>query len=217
MQALSYRQIMKPPPVSAAASVPFVPGESLENPRTGELGVLIKPPWLGDDPTLVADLHVRPGGAVIGEHKHPDIDERFEVMTGRIKFRVDGITAVAAAGQVVDIPRGHWHDWWNDGEDTAVARVSISDGTRFLRMIETLFGLARDGYTNARGMPTPLQLVMFASEFRDVMVLRRPPAALQNFVFGILRPVARARGYLGTYPQYGRSLLTGPEATNGDP
>jgi hypothetical protein len=74
-------------------------------------------------------------------------------------------------------------------------------------MIETLFGLARDGHTNDKGMPDPLQLAMFATEYRDVMVFRRPPAAVQSLAFGLLRPIARARGYRGTYPQYGRSLL----------
>jgi hypothetical protein len=74
-------------------------------------------------------------------------------------------------------------------------------------MIETLFGLARDGHTDQTGMPDPLQLAMFATEFRDVLVLKRPPAAVQSLAFGVLRPVARARGYRGTYPQYGRSLL----------
>jgi hypothetical protein len=110
---------------------------------------------------------------------------------------------------VVEIPRGHWHEWWNAGEEEAVARVWISDGTRFLQMLETAFGLPRDGHTNPEGLPDPLQLAMFATEFRDVMVLRRPPAAIQSVLFGLLRPVARARGYRGTYPQYGRSLLSG--------
>ena len=74
-------------------------------------------------------------------------------------------------------------------------------------MIENMFGLANDGHTNAKGMPNPLQLTMFATEFRDVLVFKRPPAAVQSVVFGVLRPVAVARGYRATYPQYSRSLL----------
>lgn len=74
-------------------------------------------------------------------------------------------------------------------------------------MIETIWGLARGGHTNSKGLPDPLQLAMFATEFRDVLVLRRPPATIQSLLFGLLRPIARARGYRGNYPQYGRSLL----------
>jgi mannose-6-phosphate isomerase-like protein (cupin superfamily) len=183
-------------------------GESLENPATGERGVLVKSPWSGPDQSLEADLYVQPGGAVVGEHVHHDFDERFTVKAGRIAFKLDGVESVAGPGEVVEIPRGHWHDWWNaSDEEEAVARVHVSDGLRFIQMIETLFGLARDGHTNEKGMPDPLQLAMFATEFRDVMVLRRPPAAVQAAVFGLLRPIARARGYRGTYPQYGRSLI----------
>jgi quercetin dioxygenase-like cupin family protein len=189
------------------ATEPYSVGESLENPRTLERGTLVKVPWEGEDPSLVADLHVQPGGAVAGEHLHPHFDERFTVQGGRIGFRLDGEESIAGPGDVVEIPRGSWHDWWNAGEEVGVARVQVSDGGRFLQMIETLFGLARDGHTNDKGMPDPLQLAMFATEYRDVMVFRRPPAAVQSLAFGLLRPIARARGYRGTYPQYGRSLL----------
>ncbi len=150
---------------------------------------------------------MQPGGAVAGEHIHHDFDERFTVEAGRIGFRLDGSESVAGLGEVVEIPRGSWHDWWNAGEAECVARVRVSDGVRFLLMIENLFGLARDGHSNEKGMPDPLQLAMFATEFRDVIVLKRPPAALQSLVFGALRPIAKVRGYTGTYPQYGRSLL----------
>jgi quercetin dioxygenase-like cupin family protein len=203
---------MSHPPILDPATDPIRVGDSLENPCTGERGVVVKTPWEGDDRSLEADLHVQPGGAVVGEHVHEDFDERFTVVSGRIAFRLDGSESVAAPGEVVEIPCGRWHDWWNAGDaEEAMARVWVSDGARFLQMIETLFGLARDGYTNATGQPDPLQLAMFATEFRDVLVLRRPPAFVQSALFGLLRPLARARGYRGTYPQYGRSLLSGAD------
>ena len=199
---------MSHPEVLAAATEPYSDGDSVENPVTGERGILLKAPWQGEDPSLEAELHVQPGGAVAGEHLHENFDERFAVEAGRIGFKLDGEESAAGPGEVVEIPRGSWHDWWNAGdEEEAVARVFVSDGTRFLLMIENLFGLARDGHTNGKGMPDPLQLTMFATEFRDVLVFKRPPAAVQSLLFGALRPIARGRGYHGTYPQYGRSLL----------
>lgn len=199
---------MSRPTTFEPATEPIRVGESLENPCTGERGVLVKTPWEGEDNSLVADLYVQPGGAVVGEHVHHDFDERFTVKEGKIAFRLDGQESVAGPGEVVEIPRGSWHDWWNAADEVSVAQVWVSDGRRFLQMIETLFGLARDGHTDAKGTPDPLQLAMFATEYRDVLVLRRPPAFVQSALFGLLRPVARARGYRGTYPQYGRSLLS---------
>jgi mannose-6-phosphate isomerase-like protein (cupin superfamily) len=200
---------MSHPPILEPAKEPLRIGEALENPCTGEKGVIVKLPWEGADRSLEADLYVQPGGAVVGEHIHHKFEERFTVKEGRIAFRLDGEESIAGPGEVVEIPRGHWHDWWNAGDEVAVARVQVSDGLRFVQMIETLFGLARDGHTNAKGMPDPLQLAMFATEFRDVLTLRRPPDFVQAALFGLLRPIARARGYRGTYPQYGRCLLSG--------
>ena len=198
---------MSRPLILEPATEPMIAGESLDNPVTGEFGVIVKAPWEGEDRSFEGELFVQPGGAVIGEHVHRNFDERFTVTAGRIAFRLDGVESVAGPGDVVEIPSGHWHDWWNAGEEQAAALAYVSEGDRFLQMIETIWGLARDGHTNSKGLPDPLQLAMFATEFRDVLVLRRPPAAIQSLLFGLLRPIARARGYRGTYPQYGRSLL----------
>jgi hypothetical protein len=78
-------------------------------------------------------------------------------------------------GETAVIEPGVWHDWWNAGDRDARVRVEITPGERFAHMIETLFGLARLGHTNAKGMPDPLQLALFAREFSDVIVFRRPP------------------------------------------
>ena len=72
-------------------------------------------------------------------------------------------------------------------------------------MIETLFGLAREGHVNKRGMPDPLQLALFATEFSDVAVFRKPPAAVQRVLFGALAPIARRRGHRAPYPTMPRT------------
>jgi hypothetical protein len=86
-------------------------------------------------------------------------------------------------------------------------RVEAIPGERFAHVIETLFGLARLGHTNDKGMPDPLQLALFAQEFSDVVVFRRPPPAVQRAIFGALAPIARWRGYRATYPQLSRTVL----------
>jgi hypothetical protein len=48
-------------------------------------------------------------------------------------------------------------------------------------MLETLFGLAREGHVNAKGMLNPLQLALTAQEFSDVIVLRKPPSRRATF------------------------------------
>jgi hypothetical protein len=74
-------------------------------------------------------------------------------------------------------------------------------------MIETIFGLAKLGHTDATGLPSLLQLVMTAREFKDVVVFRSPPPFVQRTVFGALAPIAHWRGYRATYPQLSRTVL----------
>ena len=151
---------------------------------------------------LVGDLYIRPGGAVAGKHVHSYITERFEVLAGTVRFHVDGRDELARPGQRVEVRPGVVHDWWNAGDDEAHALVEIRPAERFELMIQNLFGLANDGMTNARGVPRPLPLALFAREFRREGEFVRPPRIVQRLMFSALAPLARARGYKAINPDY---------------
>lgn len=174
---------------------------------TRERAVIVEPPWSNDEGRGVVELTALPGARVAGEHRHPSMRESFTVHAGELTVLRDGRRSSLRAGEHTDIEPGVWHDWWNEGEVDAVVRVEFTPGERFCHMIETLFGLAREGHVNHRGMPSPLQLALFATEFSDVMVLRRPPAPVQRMLFGALAPIARRRGYRATYPTLSRTTL----------
>ena len=73
-------------------------GDVFENPVTGERAVIRIGTEQTDGELLVADLYIRPGGAVMGEHRHPAIEERFTVLHGRVGFRLSGRTSTAEPG-----------------------------------------------------------------------------------------------------------------------
>jgi quercetin dioxygenase-like cupin family protein len=196
-----------PDPAAPPDLRPIEVGEVLENPVTLERAVVVELPWSNDEGRAVADLTALPGARVAGEHLHPAQHERFSVQSGELTMKRDGQRSVLRAGERADIEPGVWHDWWNEGDVAAIVRVEITPGERFVHMIETLFGLAREGHVNKRGLPDPLQLALFASEFSDVIVLRRPPPAVQRAVFGALAPIARRRGYRATYPALSRTTF----------
>ncbi|MFN8174495.1 MAG: cupin domain-containing protein [Solirubrobacteraceae bacterium] len=196
-----------PDPGAPPDTRPIEPGEAWENPVTLERAVIDELPWSNAEGRVVATLTALPGARVVGEHLHPALHESFTVQEGELTVLRDGQRSVLRAGERADIPPGVWHDWWNEGEVDAVARVEITPGERFAHMIETLFGLAREGHVGKSGMPGPLQLSLFAPEFSDVFVLRRPPAAVQRVLFGALAPIARRRGYRATYPSLSRTTL----------
>ncbi len=175
-------------------------GDVFENPVTGEFGYV----RIGTDETngelLVSDLRVRPGGAVLGAHLHPTIDERFTVLKGKIGYLLDGKQGVLQTGESADLPRGLVHDWWNAGDEEARVIVEIRPGRRFEQMALTLFGLAREGKTDKKGFPNPLQMAVIGQEFKDVVQFMSPPPWIQGILFGLLAPVGRMLGYKAIYP-----------------
>ncbi len=161
-------------------------GHTVENPVTGERIVARVGTEDSGGELLAVDGYVRPGGAVVGEHVHPAIEETFEVVSGLVGFRIDGRESVAQPGERLHVPAGTAHDWWNAGEEEARVSVEIRPGERFEEMALNLFGLAQDGKTNSKGMPNPLQAAIFAREFGDVLHFTEPPLVVQRLLFGAL-------------------------------
>ena len=178
-------------------------GDVLENRVTGERAIVLVGTGDSDDGRVVALMGVRPGGAVVGEHFHHSLTERFRVLAGKLGVRIDGVEGTLYPGDEMTVRPGIVHDWWNAGDEEAQAIVEVNPGRRFELMISTLFGLANDGLTNDKGMPHLLQLAVIAQEFRDVVEFVRPPRFVQRMLFGLLAPIGQALGYR---PWYDRSL-----------
>jgi mannose-6-phosphate isomerase-like protein (cupin superfamily) len=179
---------------------------------TREASIVIEAPADNPERRLVAELHLEPGAAVVLEHLHPAIHERFEVLEGQLGWRLDGREGIAGAGDSLDVPAGTWHDWWQIGDQKTVCRVTVSPGDRFSELIETLWGLAVDGRTDAAGKPGALQLFAISQEFSDVFVPRQPPPAVQKALLPALGWIANRRGYRGRYERYANLEFEGTPA-----
>lgn len=196
-----------PDPNAPPDLTPLEVGEVWENHVTRERATILELPYTNPEGRVIAELTALVGARVMGEHRHPALVERFTVLEGELTVKLDGQTSLLREGESADIEPGAWHDWWNAGDRDARVRVVITPGERFAHMIETMFGLARLGHTNAKGMPHPLQLALTASEFSDVIVFRSPPPTVQRALFRALAPIARRRGYRASYPQLSRTVL----------
>src|SRR5215468_441334 len=197
-----------PDPHGPTDRTPIQVGEIWENPVTGERATILERPWDNPAGRGTAELTALVGARVMGEHRHPALVERFTVLEGELTVKLAGQTTVLGEGKTAVVEPGVWHDWWNasDRQDARV-RVEVTPGERFAHMIETVFGLARLGHTDRKGMPDLLQLALLAQEFSDVIEFRSPPPAVQRALFGALAPIARWRGYRATYPQLSRTVL----------
>jgi quercetin dioxygenase-like cupin family protein len=143
---------------------PIKIGEVSENPVTRERATILERPWDNPAGRATAELAALVGARVMGEHRHPALVEQFTVLEGALTVKRDGRISILHREETAVIEPGVWHDWWNAGDRDVRVRVEITPGERFVRMIETFFGLARLGYTDDKGMPHPLQLALSARD-----------------------------------------------------
>jgi quercetin dioxygenase-like cupin family protein len=156
-------------------------GQLIENPRSGERITFRETAADTGGRLLVVDLELAPGGRMpAGLHVHPEQEERFEVVRGRMRFRMRGRRILVGPGQVVVVPPGVRHDWANAGDDPALVRVEIRPALAMERLSETAVALAREGRSFANGMPKPLDLALFVREFEREVQAAFPLVARQH-------------------------------------
>jgi quercetin dioxygenase-like cupin family protein len=170
-------------------------GDRLENPVTGEVLVFHRTSAETNGETVAFETVVRPDGFVAAAHVHPNQTERFEVVEGVLGVRIRDQELVAKPGDVVLIPPGTPHRFWNAGDKVARFVCEVRPALRFESLIETMFSLAAQGKTNRRGMPNPLRLAVIARAHFDTVRLPFPPAALQRAALAIAAPFGKALGY----------------------
>lgn len=188
-------------------------GDVYENKVTREYAVVLRGTEDRNGGPMIVHLTARAGAAVVGEHVHPNLRERFTVVSGRLEAKIAGTLHRLGPGQSAVIEPGVAHDWWNpsDSEEAHVL-VELEDAPgagagnldRFELMIATLFSLANAGKVDRKGRPLLLQAAVMAREFADVIVFTQPPQAIQRAIVGVLAPLARLLGYTAIYPEYSK-------------
>jgi len=174
-------------------------GEVLHNPVTGELIQFLKTSADTNGEYVEIEVVVEPNGFVAAPHVHPYQTERFTIVSGAVTFKAGDREFVALPGEEVVVEPGTPHKFWNDGAEDARFRCRISPALTFESLIETMFGLANDGKTNAKGMPNPLRLAVIAKAHFDTVRLPFPPAWLQRSGLAVGAPLGRLVGYRPAY------------------
>jgi quercetin dioxygenase-like cupin family protein len=176
-------------------------GDELLNPVTGLRTVFRKTAEETSGELLQVDWIGEPSWTTGPDHVHPQQEERFEVLCGRLGLRADGIERVHGVGDVIVVSAGSPHPAWNAGDDEVHVLVDFRPALRTERAFETLAGLARDGKTNRAGVPkNPLRVALILREYEDEIFFVRPPLLVQKVIFGALAGVARLLGYRAEYP-----------------
>ncbi|MGH3083580.1 MAG: cupin domain-containing protein [Gaiellaceae bacterium] len=174
---------------------PIQPGDTLANPVTGERFTFLETAATTNGELLAFDLELPADRDVpAGLHTHPHQEERFEVVRGRMRFRLRRGRVVAGLGEVVVVPPGVPHDFANVGDETALVRVEIRPALKMEQLFETAVALAEQGRTMLGGVPKPLELALFMREFEQEVQAAFPPPWLQRIGLAPLAWLARRRG-----------------------
>jgi quercetin dioxygenase-like cupin family protein len=169
-------------------------GQTLQNPASGERITFRATAADTDGELLAIDLELPPGRRVPGGlHIHPLQEERFEVADGTMRFRAGRERLIAGPGEVVVVPAGVPHDFANAGDTGAVVHVEVRPALRMERLFETAVRLAEQGRTMHGGIPRPLDLALFLSEFENEVQAAAPPRWMQRLALAPLAWLARRR------------------------
>lgn len=139
------------------------------------------------------------GGLVAAEHLHPEQEERFEVVTGTLRMRLDGQEREAHAGERVVVPAGVPHAWWNSSSaEPAEVRIDLEPALESRAFFETLFQMVEDGHTKG-GMPrNPVRLAVLAHRYRrEVQGVPAGGDPLGKLPTPVLRGLIRAMALAG--------------------
>ena len=120
-------------------------GQILDNPVSGERIIFRKTSADTDGELLEIDLELAPDGHVPGKHVHPVQEERFEVISGTMKFKMGRKTVIDEAGEIVTVPAGVSHKFENGGDETARVRVQVRPALKMEQLFETAVALADEG------------------------------------------------------------------------
>ena len=175
-------------------------GQIIENPMIGDRVIFRKTAQETNGELLEFELFAPPAATGPPPHVHPTSDESFTVLRGTLDALVDGESLKFGEGETFHVAAGVPHTWWNSGKSEVHVLVQFSPASRMETFLETFYGLAQDGKTNAEGVPGFLQLAVTAPTYFDVNHLAAPPLTVQKALFGLLRPIARLLGYQPDYP-----------------
>ena len=188
-------------------------GQVISNPVSGETIEFVNTSADTDGELLAIDLTLTPDGHVPGTHVHPEQEERFEVKSGTMQFKLGHKTIIAGPGETVIVPAGKRHRFSNAGSEDAHVHVEVRPALRMEELFETTVALANEGRVLSTGMPKPLELALFVREYEHEVRAPFPPHWVVKLTTAPLAALARKRGSAERYrrpaPRVGTPALAG--------
>ena len=184
-------------------------GRIIEDPITKQRITFLKTARDTCGELLRFEVRMAPGG-FIHRHTHPKQEERVEVISGTMRFRIKSRERSLASGERLVVYPGEIHEVHNQSGADAIFIVESRPALKTERGLETIFGLAKDGMTNQNGRPkNVLQRGVIAYDNINEVALRSVPLVVQRAVVAPLAGLGHLLGFRSSYSRYaddGKSL-----------
>lgn len=174
-------------------------GSEIVNPRTGQRTVFLQTAHDTNHALLQMETFHPAHSPAEPEHTHPFQESSCTVLAGWLRFCINGTEQSVQPGEVVSIPRGVPHYFWNDGDSEAHAIQEFRPALNIEDFFVTYFALARAGKLNQAGLPNILQLAVLMHEYDQAMRVTQPSRRIQQLLMWTLGPLGRLLGYRGSY------------------
>ena len=176
-------------------------GDVLDNPVSGQRIIFRKTAEdTGGELLEVESVYTKASPSRPPAHYHPHQEERFEVLSGRLHVLITDKERTLEEGEILTIPPGTPHEMWAEDAGSR-ANWQTRPALKTEEFFETVWGLARAGKTNEKGVPNLLQVAVLFQEYADEFRLTSPPWPVQRALFAVLAPGGRLLGYRTRYPE----------------
>ena len=177
-------------------------GGIIEDPITKQQITFLKTARDTEGELLRVEVRMAPGG-FIPRHRHPLQQERVEVVSGTLRFRIRGRERSLESGETLVVNPGEAHDVHNESGEVAIFVVETRPALKTERGLEIIFGLAKEGKTNQNGRPkNVLQRGIIAYEFMNEVALPGIPLVVQRAAVAPLAALGHLFGFRSRYSRY---------------
>lgn len=170
-------------------------GREIHNPRTGQrMRFLLTGEETAGELLRIESLNP-PTGELEPMHIHPFQESSSQVVTGCLRFLVDGEESQLGPGEAITIPAGVPHSFSAHGAEEVESIAEFRPALRIEDFFRTYFEIAARDQLDAEGKPSLLRSALLGPAFADEIRLVSPAWPLQRLTYAALSPLARARGY----------------------
>ena len=168
----------------------------IANPKVGMRGTILRTGVETNGELFEAEFIAEPGDWTGPDHIHLRQEERFEILSGTLRLRVDGNEELLTPESTRVLPARTVHTFRNDGAAEARFLLQLRPALRMETYLRDMWRAANEGSKRRWGAPSMLELAVIQREYPDeFFYLSRPSIRMQKIVLGALAVLGRAKGY----------------------